>query len=719
MSNTNLKWTNLIESSSINNIKNKNKISLLKKQVIWAVFSILIGTSNMSFADNQDQYKNWPVNKWNIKWSVLLYMLQKYKLNLPKTLKHQTQQLEEEKNNKIISTYKVEKNDTFYGIALKHWITPNEIIKLNPQIKNFNKINIWDNITVIDIKSINLPSNSIKNDKTFTLTNQELTAEPSNIIKKKVEKTNNSITSKYTIKRNDTLYGIAKKYWMTKKEIKKLNPQIKKINKIQVWDIINIINHEKNAIVINNSQTYNREKAKIKEKKFELSDISEKIWKSTFEITEDISTYNIDDLIPDIDVRLIKIETDWKEQLLIREKHDTIFVDAKKDIKKIKNEDWTHHFSYPEKRITKVIKIWVWTKISTYTDDELKFKPYKKTAIDQYYALTSNIRFELYWKKDIDWNTEFNFPNKKVETEAKLEEIIPSNAEYIVLKNWNTKKDSLLIKDEISWKLKFQNKFVEWEIFVSNWDSINILSKNEFDWIIETENQIKEKAWEVSDIISDNYDNINKRYKWKNMCGTNVRWAIEKLFWIDIDNTNMHWFAYEKKMDELALQWIVKKVFIWKPQNADKWAILVYGKWFWKIDSDRYKYWHVEIVLKDWYFHSNNLQTTPWWSARYNISKSKFTWYAYYPILKNDIDFSNTNDFFVNTKLASANSKINQKPNILEDTINDKRSKIEQLLANNSNNWDLIKKHEDDISWLSKIFTFFSNTLTGDNSTKW
>lgn len=108
--------------------------------------------------------------------------------------------VEEKQEEKPASNqyYFVKSGDTLGSIARKHGITLNELLRLNPQIKNPNLIHVGDKITVEIIKI------------------------------------------EYTVRKGDTLSSIAAKHGMTLKNLLDLNPQITNPNLITVGQVIRV-----------------------------------------------------------------------------------------------------------------------------------------------------------------------------------------------------------------------------------------------------------------------------------------------------------------------------------------------------------------------------------------------------------------------------------------------------------------------------------------------
>ncbi|AMR58251.1 peptidoglycan hydrolase [Bacillus phage vB_BsuP-Goe1] len=99
------------------------------------------------------------------------------------------------------NTYVVKKGDTLSGIATKNKTTVEKLLRLNPQIKNPNKIYVGQNINT------GSPAKS---------------------------------TLKYKIKSGETLSGIAKKNKTTVSQLMKLNPSIKNANNIYAGQTIRL-----------------------------------------------------------------------------------------------------------------------------------------------------------------------------------------------------------------------------------------------------------------------------------------------------------------------------------------------------------------------------------------------------------------------------------------------------------------------------------------------
>lgn len=96
--------------------------------------------------------------------------------------------------------YRVRAGDTMGGIAAKHKMTLSALAKLNPQIKNLNKISVGQLIHVAAAKK------------------KAAAAAPR--------------TREYTVRSGDTFGGIAAKNDLSTAALKKLNPQVRDINRI-------------------------------------------------------------------------------------------------------------------------------------------------------------------------------------------------------------------------------------------------------------------------------------------------------------------------------------------------------------------------------------------------------------------------------------------------------------------------------------------------------
>lgn len=102
------------------------------------------------------------------------------------------------------TTYTVKKNDTMSGIAAKYKLSLATLAKLNPKIKNLNKISVGQKI----------------------------------IVKGSAPKP--AATQYYTVKRGDTMSGIARKYKTNLSTLDKLNPQIKNLNQINIGQKVRV-----------------------------------------------------------------------------------------------------------------------------------------------------------------------------------------------------------------------------------------------------------------------------------------------------------------------------------------------------------------------------------------------------------------------------------------------------------------------------------------------
>ncbi|PZR17268.1 MAG: hypothetical protein DI536_02780 [Archangium gephyra] len=97
--------------------------------------------------------------------------------------------------------YRVRAGDTMSGIAAKHKMTLAALAKLNPQITNLNKISVGQLIHVAAAKKASTPAPAPK-------------------------------TREYTVRSGDTFSGIAAKNDLSTAALKKLNPQVRDINRI-------------------------------------------------------------------------------------------------------------------------------------------------------------------------------------------------------------------------------------------------------------------------------------------------------------------------------------------------------------------------------------------------------------------------------------------------------------------------------------------------------
>ncbi len=99
-------------------------------------------------------------------------------------------------------SHTVVKGDTPYNIAKKYGLTVDELLKLNPKVKD-GKLAIGDVLTV-------------KNDKTA--------ATPKTVVSTKP--VNNSQVGKIVLQPKQTIYGITKQYRISESDLRKLNPDL-------------------------------------------------------------------------------------------------------------------------------------------------------------------------------------------------------------------------------------------------------------------------------------------------------------------------------------------------------------------------------------------------------------------------------------------------------------------------------------------------------------
>jgi len=106
-------------------------------------------------------------------------------------------------------SHTVIKGDTPYNIAKKYGITVDELLKLNPKVKD-GKLALGDVLTV-------------KNDKTPASTPKPVVA---------AKPTNNSQLGKIILQPKQTVYGITKQYHISETDLRKLNPELDSHTKI-------------------------------------------------------------------------------------------------------------------------------------------------------------------------------------------------------------------------------------------------------------------------------------------------------------------------------------------------------------------------------------------------------------------------------------------------------------------------------------------------------
>lgn len=121
------------------------------------------------------------------------------------------------------TTYTVRAGDTLSKIAHNSGVSLNELLSANPSITNPSLIFVGQKITIPSTKSV-----------------------------------------KYTVRRGDTMWGIAQKYEISLAELQKANPQISDFSRISVGQVITIpdsrslINHEQQVFEIVNRERANR-----------------------------------------------------------------------------------------------------------------------------------------------------------------------------------------------------------------------------------------------------------------------------------------------------------------------------------------------------------------------------------------------------------------------------------------------------------------------------
>jgi LysM repeat protein len=154
--------------------------------------------------------------------------------------------INESKNNQLISIEKnihiIQSKETLYGISKKYNISQEELIAMNPELKNSFPLGF----------SIKLKKNNLIK----TSNNTDLSIEK-NI--------------KHKVLEGETLYGISKKYQVSTAEIIKLNPTIE--NGLNVDTIINIPNKLETKVNENISKTITEKPAETPKKENVLENV--------------------------------------------------------------------------------------------------------------------------------------------------------------------------------------------------------------------------------------------------------------------------------------------------------------------------------------------------------------------------------------------------------------------------------------------------------------
>jgi LysM repeat protein len=132
---------------------------------------------------------------------------------------------------KKYAIYKVKSKETITSIARKLGITPYDLLKLNPDAN--------DGIAIDEVLII--PNKNYKNGKVIKLVVEKPVVETQakeSIVVVDQDSIKDGVLY-HTVKFQETLYSLSRKYKVKKKKIKKLNPTIKK-NKISIGQVIKI-----------------------------------------------------------------------------------------------------------------------------------------------------------------------------------------------------------------------------------------------------------------------------------------------------------------------------------------------------------------------------------------------------------------------------------------------------------------------------------------------
>lgn len=268
----------------------------------------------------------------------------------------------------------------------------------------------------------------------------------------------------------------------------------------------------------------------------------------------------------------------------------------------------------------------------------------KQSPLERYENMSIQERFETYTHQDENGYLEFSFPNKEVEYRAKLQEIVPKDIQVLILhEGW---VHSLLHRWK-QWQLQYENPYMNGKNpLVFNGTRIKIINEQDYQKIIEQ----REKIYDISLWLANFIDTYRLENFWWWNCGMNVRPVVEKYLWIDVPNWGMHWYRWERFLDELVESGLMMKEYVGNPQNAKPWALLCYRQMNTgsKNQTNREKYWHIEIKWlekeatfydQNWkpytefashYYHGPYVKT-PGGSIDARWQESWFTGYAYYP----------------------------------------------------------------------------------------
>jgi len=688
--------------------KFSQKFNNIKKWVIASALSIIMLWTSLAHANRWPNQWEQPVNDWNntlsLNWKendtmfytvqkddVLSKIAEKFQIPLkellemnPRFLWREDIILPDEKvkiRENLIWEWKhivtTSDQDGLFAIAERYNMTHKEIIALNPQIANINKIEIWDIIHIKENK-VTLPSKKIAKARHTPIQETQIQTDENKTHKAKKEK---KLVEKKSAWKNRYLIMAriisdkidqGKRKMIIKSNLSSGNEEWDDAIKTTI-DIINTITPEGIVLVKVMNWSY-RSMAYDKEgtKNF---NIYNKNWNKTIPITKwtKLEFFTQEDLdkrsllikflglSPDDIFRNHTKKEKWyykfnfptKQILYAARLHTSVPSDAMalhikwKGWVQRENENDQFRYVNTSKRHLKVI-VNNNTEVKIASDAESrKIELVNLSPVERYKAMTPKERVDTYIKASSDGTKSFQFKSKEIETLARLNDFMIENQQYLTLKFQDEME--LVRINKTTGKLEYENEFIAKRPLIFNKTKIEFITDKEYLSAL----QKRERSYQIARMDEEYIKHHHKSMNGFWSCGAEHR---DIQMWLNknhkIPTWGMHWYKYEEYYEQWVKDWYFIKVYVWIPRNAKWGASLVYAQTN-IIDSqegnkeecgvvnkvmskrtDRQKCGHVEKKVAGKYIHAIKSQSVPGGSVNGNTPESGFIKYAFYPTEK-------------------------------------------------------------------------------------
>ncbi|QFR38821.1 LysM peptidoglycan-binding domain-containing protein [Candidatus Gracilibacteria bacterium 28_42_T64] len=561
--------------------------------------------------------------------------------------------------------------DGLFAIAIRHNMTNEEIIKLNPQIANINKIEIGDIIYVKEsVKTLpseqiaQTESNSIQTTQIQTVENESNETEIEPIQEKLAGEDPNIKTAELIF---DAVNKGKRKFSITTNRSLDINQIIPE--NIFVVKVINgsyaTIAYRKAGIkefFTRNEEPINMTKG-TKLRFFTMEDLLNKTYLSNINWYESFSE----------EKRFEKYTTEQNgyfaykfpdEEVLNRSTMHEV-VPPTIMAMHIKGQGWVHRnnsteaFTFLNKSKKGRVKVYNNTEVRFANTLELrKIELANLGPVERYQERTQKEKLAAHAAKGTDGTITLQFKNKEVESIARLDEIIPASQQYLTLQFKDEME--LVRRNATTGKFEYENEFIPQRPLIFNQTKIALIKPEEYLASI----QERERSYAIAHMDEEYITHHHKSLNDFGSCGTehrNIKMGLNKNHKIPVGG--MHGYKYEEYYEQLVKDGYFIKVYVGIPRNAKGGASLVYAQTN-IIDSlegnkeecgvenkvkskrtDREKCGHVETKIGERYHHGPWLQDHPGGSINGNSPKSGFKGYAYYPTQKL-VDQAGENSFY-------------------------------------------------------------------------